>query len=270
MTNVNTRRSVTVNHSPNYKKKHKKNGAYQKLVTAIMVIFSVKLLGICGLVNWRTECDGHWIYIFRTAKEALDNNTVFDGIRLINHEFIIDLFNLGGWIKYWFLFGFMALILSYLPTAVKKINKIFRPDRKLIHFAVQAVRLLRSASAERCASAVKAFVKYGIIVSADSPGSVSRSVGFSVIINDREYYGGVVADGVTVVRSLHLISADGTETDHIFPEPLTVIAGKKRIFLCGSFTDSNGTRQRKKSLSTLPETVSSGFESYSVNINTKM
>lgn len=242
--------------------------AYRKAAFFLTLYLLFRLFGLSGLITWRTERDGHWIYLLHTAMESLDNNTVFEGAKLIGQEFIFDLFNLGGWIKYLLAGAVIVTVLQVFPFAVKHIHKFLRRNEKSIRAVVSnSKQAIESFSLQKAACSVENSIRYGVILPPDDTVRISRSVGIVVNIGGKEYFGGIDASGPEKVKAVNMIARDGSEIVHSFSSPVSVIPGRKRVYLCGSLTDANGTAQKKIELSTFPEEVFIGSECYSINVS---
>ena len=241
---------------------------YWRISSIVAVYLFFKLLGFCGLITWRTERDGHWAYLMHTAKESLDNNTVLEGAKSIGQEFIFDLFNLGGWIKYLLAVAVVIAVIRVFPFVVIRTYKFLcRHEQGIRAVFSCSKKAMSSFSAQRMVLSVENFIKYGIILPPDDTVKISRSVGISINIGGKEYFGGIVADCAKKVNAVSMIARDGTEIIHVFSYPVSVIPGRKRVYLCGNLTDANGSAQKRIELSTFSETVMIGSECYSINIS---
>lgn len=245
---------------------NKTDKTYKNISFAVWLLMLSHLLNSCGLITWRTERDHHWSYIFKTIDSALDDDRVFEGASEVVREFIFDIFNLGGWIKFALMASILYFILNNLPVAVKLLRSfISRHGDKISAVLSASANALKNISPLAIASIVESAIKFGAVGCASQ--TANRTVGISCTINGVYYCGGIVVKGSVRVKRLRMMSQNDIEIIHQFDRPITIVGGKNRVCICGKLTDWNNTVQRRKMLGTEPEDIMIGSRKYSVNVS---
>lgn len=236
----------------------------KKLSPWIVICFIPHCLNMAGIVTWRNQNQHHFRNIWNIIFDALDNNKILDGLKLVLDEFIFNFTSIGAWIEFVIflmiqivLLKIIIVLLPYIPTITKA---IVSAGRKTICFFRNIKQSVKKINVFKT---IEYSLRYHLIPAYTNHHSI---ICLSTMINNTKYFGGVKADN-TKFPELHLISYNGREINCLLDKPVLIIQTSSEVFLCGhGLIDNNGTSQRKIRLSHIIQNVTIGENTFEIYV----
>lgn len=237
-----------------------------KLTPWIIACFIPYCLNMGGIIKWKNQntLEGHLSTLYDIITKALNEDEVFNGIKLVFAEFIFNFTSIGCWIKFIVFLAvplvFLKIVIAMVPYFPAISRTVIITGKAIIDFICNAVRSAKNANILRI---IECWLRYHIIP--DRSGNHSL-ICISTIIGDLKFFGGVKTDSIKFPK-LHLISDNGAENDRLLDYPVLIVQTSSGVFLCGSgLVDENGTTQRKIRLSHNSQAIRIGRHTYEIYI----